>query len=110
MSVVHLRLLFSFKHIGVTYPCTLVEWLDRVGQQPDPEMGLWVVKPDLHGCNEDAFCTVVHLDCLLCAAHLVPVFGHRFLPSGFKHQYSLDSFHAFFVNKYIDYHTFELLS
>ncbi|KAF9487693.1 hypothetical protein BDN71DRAFT_1485273 [Pleurotus eryngii] len=110
ISVVRLRLLFSFKHIGVTYPCALVEWLDRVGQQPDPETGLWVVKPDLRGRNEDAFCTVVHLDGLLRAAHLVPVFGRRFLPLGFKHQYLLDSFHAFFVNKYIDYHVFELLS
>ncbi|KAG5219546.1 C2H2-type domain-containing protein [Salix suchowensis] len=52
MSVVRLRLLFSFKHVGVTYPCALVDWFDRVGQRPDPNTGLWIVKPDLRGRSE----------------------------------------------------------
>ncbi|KAF9499199.1 hypothetical protein BDN71DRAFT_1384458 [Pleurotus eryngii] len=110
MSVVRLRLLFSFKHVGVTYPCALVDWFDRVGQRPDPNTGLWIVKPDLRGRSEHPFCTVIHLDSLLRAAHLIPVYGPRALPLDFKHQYTLDSFRAFFVNKHIDYHAFELLS
>ncbi|KAI0691935.1 hypothetical protein BC835DRAFT_1534514 [Cytidiella melzeri] len=110
MSVVRIRLFFSFKHSGITYPCALVEWFNKFGQRPDPDTGMWVVKPDLRGQQDQPYLSVVHLDCLLRAAHLIPVFGRRPLPLNFSHTLSLDAFRAFFVNKYIDQHAHELFT
>lgn len=110
MSVVRLHLLFSFKYEDKRYPCALVAWFDRYGRQPDSDTGLWIVRPDLRGWHQQPFFSVIHLDSLLRGAHLIPVFGPTFLPREFRYQDSLDSFRAFFVNKFIDYHTHELLS
>ena len=91
----------------VIYPCALVEWFKKVGRSPDNETGMWVVKPeeDHHGAW---FTSIVHLDTILRGAHLIPVFGKGFLPPNFPHNWSLDLFKAFFVNKYADHHANEI--
>ncbi|KAJ7730745.1 hypothetical protein B0H16DRAFT_1665336 [Mycena metata] len=109
MSVVRLKLLFSFQFDGVNYPCALVEWFDKIGRAPDPDTGMWMVRPDLRRTRaRDPVRSVVHLDTVLRGAHLIPVFGSRYLPVGFRHIWSLDAFEAFFVNKYIDAHANEI--
>ncbi|KAF8810183.1 hypothetical protein BYT27DRAFT_7222195 [Phlegmacium glaucopus] len=107
MSVVRIKLLFSFRYEGEEYPCALVEWFKKVGRSPDKQTGMWVVKPeeDRHGRRVTS---VVHLDTVLRGAHLIPVFGEGFLPPNFRHNWSLDSFKAFFVNKYADHHANEI--
>ncbi len=65
-----------------------------------------MVRPDTTGNTRDR--TVVHLDSFLRAAHLIPVFDNRPIPLGFRFTYSLDSFKAYFVNKYIDHHANEI--
>ncbi|KAI0028259.1 hypothetical protein K488DRAFT_59037, partial [Vararia minispora EC-137] len=52
--------------------------------------------------------SVEHLDSVLCAAHLLPVFGSGNLPRNFKFHFSLDAFTEFYVNKYVDYHAHEI--
>jgi hypothetical protein len=47
LSVVRLRLLFSFKHEGILYSCALVEWFVKTHNRRDPDTGLWIVQPDL---------------------------------------------------------------
>ncbi|KAJ7708409.1 hypothetical protein B0H16DRAFT_1345075 [Mycena metata] len=109
MSVVRVRLLFSFQFDGVDYPCALVEWYNKIGRGPDQDTGMWMVRPDLrHTRARDPVMSVVHLDSVLRGAHLIPVFGSRYLPRGFRHTWSLDAFEAFFVNKYIDAHANEI--
>jgi len=104
MAVVRVRLLFSFELDGVYYPCALVEWFDRVRR--DDATGMWVVRPDLsHGMREKS---VLHLDSFLHAAHLIPVFGEKKVPRKLDRTHSLDAFPTYFVNKYIDHHTFEI--
>ncbi|KAI9436964.1 hypothetical protein H4582DRAFT_2111974 [Lactarius indigo] len=93
MAVVRVQLLFSVLYGDVCYPCALVEWFTRVGC--DRTTGLWVV-------------TVVHLDSFLQAAHLIPVYGKRKIPLDFHYTYSLDTFSAYYVNKYIDHHANEV--
>jgi len=105
MAIVRVRLLFSLDHDGVYYPCALVEWFKRVGN--DPVTGMWVVEPDPTRDAPDK--TVVHLDSFLRSAHLVPVYGEESLPLDFHFSYSLDAFEAFYVNKYIDHHANEIL-
>jgi len=107
MSVVRIKLFFSFSYEGEEYPCALVEWFKKDGQSPNEQTGMWVVKPeeDRHGKR---LTTVVHLDTILRGAHLIPVYGSRFIPPHFCHFWSLDAFKAFFVNKYTDHHANEI--
>ncbi|KAF4567167.1 hypothetical protein EYR36_010658 [Pleurotus pulmonarius] len=111
MSVVRIRLLFSFKHDGITIPCALVEWFKQYGQRPDASTGMWIVRPETTGGHrESPLLTVVHLDTLFRLAHLMPVFNSTDpLPDDFEHSYTLDAFKSFYLNKYIDYHAFETL-
>ncbi|KAF7366229.1 C2H2-type domain-containing protein [Mycena venus] len=51
MSVVRIKLFFSFTHDGVDYPCALVEWFKKVGRSPDIATGMWVVEPEYRGKN-----------------------------------------------------------
>ncbi|KAK0435379.1 hypothetical protein EV421DRAFT_2011156 [Armillaria borealis] len=102
MSAVRVLLFFSFTHDSVTYPCALVHWFKKHGQHPDKKTGLWVVKPD-------AIISVVHLDSLLRGAHLIPVYGSHLVPFKFDYAYSLDCFRAFYVNKYADHHSNEIV-
>ncbi|KAJ7648793.1 hypothetical protein DFH06DRAFT_1423544, partial [Mycena polygramma] len=106
MSVVRVRLFFSFTHDGVDYPCALVDWFKKVGRSPDPETGMWIVEPEMKGRTR--LTTILHLDSLLRGAHLIPVYGENFIPVGFRYIHSLDSFSAFHVNKYIDHHANEI--
>ncbi|KAJ6594882.1 hypothetical protein B0H19DRAFT_1284660 [Mycena capillaripes] len=106
MSVVRVKLLFSFSHDGVEYPCALVEWFKKVGRSPDTCTGMWIVEPENRG--RDRLVTILHLDSLLRGAHLIPVFGTRHIPVGFRFNHSLDAFSAFHVNKYVDHHANEI--
>jgi hypothetical protein len=108
MAVVRVQLLFSFVYEDMYYPCALVEWFTRVGR--DDLTGLWVVRPDTTGTGSAAKRdrTVEHLDSFLRAAHLIPVFDNRNMPVDFHYTYSLDTFEAYYVNKYIDHHANEI--
>ncbi|KAF9487600.1 hypothetical protein BDN71DRAFT_1404502 [Pleurotus eryngii] len=110
MSVVRVQLLFSFIHDSTTIPCAFVEWFQQYSQRPDPDTGMWIVRPETSGHHDTPVLSVIHLDSLLWLAHLLPIFASTSLPYNFSHVDSLDAFRAFYINKYIDHHTFELLS
>ncbi|KAF8816751.1 hypothetical protein BYT27DRAFT_7220468 [Phlegmacium glaucopus] len=107
MSVVRIKLFFSFSYEGEKYLCALVEWFKKVGWSPNEQTGMWVVKPE-EDCHGKRLTTVVHLDTILRGAHLIPVYGSSFIPPHFCHYWSLDAFRAFFVNKYADHHANEV--
>ncbi|KAI0026526.1 hypothetical protein K488DRAFT_66256, partial [Vararia minispora EC-137] len=79
-------------------------------QAPDPVTGMWKVRPEVvaQGRSSIRLRSVEHLDSVLRAAHLMPVFGYGSLPRGFDYRYTLDAFKEFYVNKYIDYHAREI--
>ena len=104
MAVVRVLLFFSVAYNGVEYPCALVEWFQRLGC--DPVTGMWVVRPDRTRGRRDK--TVIHLDSFLRAAHLIPVYGNQKIPLDFEHTYSLNAFEAYYVNKYIDHHSYKI--
>jgi hypothetical protein len=105
MVIVRIKLLFSFNYNVVQFPCALVEWFNRV--KYDHSTGMWIVCPSLTRGRQDK--SVLHLDSLLCAAHLIPVYsGNQKLPLDFHYTYSLHSFRAYYVNKYIDHNANEL--
>ncbi|KAH9848231.1 hypothetical protein C2E23DRAFT_740030, partial [Lenzites betulinus] len=108
LAVVRIRLFFSFKHHdGSDFPCALVSWFVLSKDTPCDQTGMWIVKPHL-----DAYgllvMSVIHLDCILRAAHLIGVAGAHTIPRTLTYTDSLDAFNAFYVNKYADHHAHEI--
>ena len=104
--VARVKLFFSFNHDEIEYPCALVEWFKRAANVPEEETGMWLVQPELTS-HSVRHVSVIHLDAVLHGAHLLPYFGDQFVPEEFHYSTTLDNFHYFYVNKYIDYHAFE---
>ncbi|KAG2110399.1 uncharacterized protein F5147DRAFT_745329 [Suillus discolor] len=106
-DIAQVRLFFSFKHNGVLYPCAFVHWFKHVHNSRDENTGMWVVEPET--CEDGTrFASVIHLDCIFRAAHLMPVFGHEFVPTYLSYTQTLDAFRTYYVNKYIDHQAFEI--
>lgn len=107
LEIARVRLFFSFKAGGKKYPCALIQWYSRVGDEPDENTGMWVVQPDFDADGSPSV-AVIHLDTIVRAAHLIGVYGGDFVPSEITFDTSLDAFHSYFVNKFIDHHAFEI--
>ncbi|KAG2107467.1 uncharacterized protein F5147DRAFT_745971 [Suillus discolor] len=107
LNIARVRLFFSLKHDGITYPCALVQWFKRVADSPDEITGMWVVEPEL--LEDGARCvSVIHLDSIFRAAHLIPVFGGDFVPTNLTYLQTLDTFCTYYVNNFIDHHAYEI--
>ncbi|KAG2116986.1 uncharacterized protein F5147DRAFT_742855 [Suillus discolor] len=107
LDIARVRLFFSLKHDGITYPCALVQWFKRVADSPDEITGMWVVEPEL--LEDGARCvSVIHLDSIFRAAHLIPVFGGDFVPTNLTYSQTLDAFCTYYVNNFIDHHAYEI--
>ncbi|KAH9032130.1 hypothetical protein EDB85DRAFT_2073967 [Lactarius pseudohatsudake] len=107
MLVARVLLFFSFSFRDQHYPCALVHWFIPVGDEPDDETGMWVVRPEFKGNRRSL--SIIHLDCIVRGAHLLPVFGSSFLPEEFHFSDSLHAFQAYFVSRYADHHMYEFL-
>ncbi|KAI5999674.1 hypothetical protein EDD15DRAFT_2386398 [Pisolithus albus] len=94
---------------GTLYPCAVVHWFDRVGDGPDIATGMWTVCPGYHTHNLRNI-AIVHIDTIYCAAHLIPVYSsHNINARDVRPHQSYDVFRLFYVNKYADHHTFEIV-
>ena len=107
LDIARVRLFFSFTFHGTKYPCALVHWFSRAGESADRGTGMWVVNPDSLEDGEP-YASVIHLDTILRAAHLLPVFKEGFVSRTLTFSDTLDEFRAFYVNKYVDHHAFEI--
>jgi hypothetical protein len=107
MNVAQVQTFLSFKYRGVEYQAALVRWFEKYGDAPCDVTGLWRVRPD-HDTRNRRMCSIIHIDTILRCAHLMPVFGSRFTPFFLHHTRTLDVFKLYYVNKYIDYHAFEV--
>ena len=105
LLVARVLLFFSFSFNGKPHECALIHWFSVFGNQPDPDNGMWIVTPDNFGGSRNL--SVIHIDSIFRAAHLLPIFNTTPLPRTFNYTKTLDSFHGFYVNKYIDYHAYE---
>lgn len=108
MVIARVQLFFSFEYRGVDHHCALVNWLVREDDDPDPDTRMWVVSPEKR--NGELTTQVVDVKTIVRAAHLIPVFGQDTVPSDVQHYNSLDRYQSFFVNKYADHHSHELLT
>ncbi|KAF9060636.1 hypothetical protein BDP27DRAFT_1236534 [Rhodocollybia butyracea] len=110
MSSAHIHLFFSFIYDDKVYPCTLVHWYNTYSRDRDSKTGLWIIRPSYLDVQQ--LCphlAVIHLDSVLRGLHLIPVYGSNAIPAGLKHYSSLDIFKAFYVNRFADYHSNEIL-
>lgn len=107
LDVARLILLFSFDYEETTYPCALVHWFDRLHDAPDEETGMWVVNKALQA-DGNPHVAILHLNSVLRAAHLVPIYGEDFVEPGVNYSNVLDKFASFYVNKYVDHHANEI--
>ncbi|EMD30592.1 hypothetical protein CERSUDRAFT_38147, partial [Gelatoporia subvermispora B] len=110
LGVAQVLLFCSFKHEYKIYPCALVHWHRIAGDAPDSRTGLWVAKPDFldKDCQEPLL-QVIHLDAIVRAAHLIPIFPQGRIHREVTLHNSLHAFRSFYVNKYADHHAFEIL-
>ena len=105
LLVARVLLFFSFTIDEELHQCALVHWFSTLGDQPDPDNGMWVVAPEAVGQFPSV--SVVHIDSIVRAAHLLPIFDKEPIPHKLNYTNTLDSFLGFYVNSYIDYHVYE---
>jgi len=108
LDVARVWLFFSFTHDNIKYPCALVHWFSHMSESADRGTGMWVVEPDM--TNEGRpIASIIHLDTMIPAAHLLPVFKVGFVSKSLSFADTLDKFQMFYVNKFVDHHTFEIV-
>ncbi|KAG1867516.1 hypothetical protein C8R48DRAFT_599508 [Suillus tomentosus] len=64
-------------------------------------MGMHIVTP---ATTDDGTpnISIIHIDCIFCAAHLIPVYGANFIAHG------TNLHDSYYVNKYAYHHAFEI--
>lgn len=107
MQVARVLLFFGFKLEKVFHSAAFIQWYHTFGDAPEADTGLWIVEPETHG-DGSRLTQVIDLDTVVRGAHLIGIAGDHPLPSTLKFHDSLDSFRAFYVNKYIDHHAHEI--
>jgi len=105
--VARVRAFLSITHNRLKYPCALISWFSTIGDSPYPDTGMWMVEPDFDQTGNRAM-SIIHIDSILRSADLMGVSGSQFIPHHLTFNHTLEAFHAFYVNKYIDHHAHEI--
>ncbi len=102
LSVAHVRLFFSFSFRQQMHSCALLTNFSYKGTASHSDTGMWVVYQE-----EEPQFRIVPLTHILRAVHLIPIYNDQVendpLPSE-----TLDKYSTFYVNKYVDHHSFEI--
>jgi hypothetical protein len=85
-----------------------VTWFSAIGDEPCPDVGMWMVEPDVDRCTGRRVMDIIHIDTILRSAYLIGIYGEDFFPKHFKYSDSLDRFKGFYINKYADHHSHEV--
>jgi len=80
-----------------------------VDDSPSNNTGMWVVEPEVLD-NGETLTSIIHLDTIVRASHLLLVFGSEHVSKTLSFTDTLNTFNKFNVNKYIDHHAFEIAS
>ncbi|KAG2030119.1 hypothetical protein BDR03DRAFT_936730 [Suillus americanus] len=78
-----------------------------LGLNRDPDTGMYIVVPST---TDDGTLdiSILHIDCIFCAAHLIPIYGTNSLPRKITPHDSYNVFYAYYINKYADHHAFKI--
>lgn len=112
MDVGRVKVLFSFEYLGKRRPCALIEWFKKYGSHPDPLTKMWRVVPEKDIAIGRRKLSVVPIGSIVHGVHLEPDFGRLTseFPHNFDYRLALNTFTAYFVNRFADGHLHELLS
>jgi hypothetical protein len=111
LGVARVRLFFTFHYALVKYQCALVDDYILQGNGPDENTGMWRVKRAIDFQSRHPISRVIHLKDILRASHLIPVFhGTPNVATNLTANATLDHYRnaVFYVNKFVDYHAFEI--
>ena len=100
---------FSFTYAGNNFQVALVWWytLANDSGRRDEATGMWLVEREYrHGKPHLA---VVSVDTIFRAVHLLPFFGREPVPRSVTWEKSLDIYRMFYINRFADHHSFEVL-
>ena len=107
LDIAHVQLFFSFTHNNFKYFCALMLWFSHMSESVHSSTGMWVVE---HKVTNDGrpVTSVIHLDTMIRAAHLLPVFKEDFVSKSLSFTDTLDKFQMFYANKFVDHHAFDI--
>lgn len=109
LEIARIQTFFSFVHEHKLYQCALVHWFSRLGTEPHEDTGMWMVEPD-YDEDGDPNLAIIHVDSIFRATHLLPAHqSGQFVSRDMTMHDSLDLFSKFYVNRFVDYHAFEVL-
>ncbi|KAG2112213.1 uncharacterized protein F5147DRAFT_744532 [Suillus discolor] len=82
-------------------------WFSYVTDSQNPDTGMYIVVPST---NDDGMpdISLIHIDCIFHAAHLIPLYGTDSLPREITPHDSYNVFCTFTINKYANHHVFEV--
>lgn len=109
LSVARLHLLFSFTKSNTRHDVALIQWYSYIGDSPDEDTGMWVVKKE-RGSDGLPVIDFIYIDAIVRSCQLLPIYGRGMIPRQVTHMTSLNCFQTYYVNKFADHHSFELLS
>jgi hypothetical protein len=106
MDVGRVFLFFSIHFRGVCHTCALIHNFSLVGDAPDADTGLWIVRPQFNAARRRRM-RVIPLDHIRRSTLLLPVFGTSAIADldELDFPFTLDVFQSFFVNPYADHHS-----
>lgn len=109
LKIARVKLFFSITlRRGLeVHTCALVHHFGYVGMRIDEDMGMWTVRPLFHDSSKPKM-SIIPLDEIVRAAHLIPVYDEEPIPHTFSFTETLDHYRKFYVNKFVDYHAFEM--
>jgi hypothetical protein len=110
MEIGRVLCFFSFQHSRETFPCALIHWFELIANEPNPDTGMWMVRPSLHAKSRSRELSIVHVDTIVRACHLLPIFDADFAPENITLHNVLDLWPRFYVNKFVDHHAFAIAS
>ena len=71
---------------------------------------MWLVEREYrNSSSREPHLAVVHVETIFRAVHLLPFFAHEPVIQGVTHDNSLDSYTAYYVNRFADHQSFEIL-
>ncbi|KAG2072852.1 hypothetical protein BDR04DRAFT_1127448 [Suillus decipiens] len=92
----------------IFFQCAVIWWFSHVLDACDPDTGMYVVAPTTLEDNTPDI-SIIHIDCIFCAVHFIPLYSSNFLPHTVTSHDSYNIFHSYFINKYADHHAFEIV-
>ena len=73
LDIAHVLSFFSFRYQSELYECTVIWWFDKIGDAPDEDTGMWMVRPS-YLPNHTPNCAIIHINTIHCGAHLIPIY------------------------------------